>query len=52
MINGQEFQRIATFTVTKYNEETQTVTGVNDFGAEIVIQESQLRALYYEKQSE
>ena len=49
MIEGQQFQRIVTLTVTKYNEDTKTVTCVNDFGAEIIIQERDLEALYYNK---
>lgn len=46
MVIGQCFQRIATFTVTDYNEETGTVIGINDLGAEIIIQEKDLRDLY------
>ena len=46
---GQWFQRTATLVVIHYNEETGTVTCVNDLGAEVIIQERDLRAVYYAK---
>ncbi len=46
---GQGFQRTATLVVLHYNDETKTVTCVNDLGAEVIIQERDLRDLYYTK---
>ena len=43
---GQAFQRIATLVVTEYDEDTKTVTCINDLGAEIIIQERDLKTLY------
>lgn len=48
----RKFLRTAAFTVTDFNEETNTVTGINDLGSKVVMQRATLEHLYWEEVNE
>ena len=45
---GKVFKRETSLTVTRHNETTGVVTGVNDSGAEVILTLNQLNSLYQE----